>query len=215
MADNGDARSLSYRLRKERFRRFAAMLRNVAREPRILDVGGTPEFWVKHRSEIPTAEITLVNLTFGERANMPGISCVTGDARHLEMFKDAEFDLCFSNSVIEHVGTFQDQWSMAHEIRRVAKGYFVQTPNARFPVEPHFQALGWQFAPVALRTRLLQRRDWGWMKRVQDPILARATVESIRLLSARELRCLFPDGAIYREKIGPLTKSIIASRPVR
>jgi hypothetical protein len=98
--------------------------------------------------------------------------------------------------------------------RRVARGYFVQTPNAYFPVEPHFLIPGWQLAPVALRTWLLQRRDLGWMKRVEDRQEARAVVESIHLLNVNKLRQLFPDGRIYREKIGLFTKSITAWRPI-
>lgn len=47
-------------------------------------------------------------------------------------FKEKEFDLVFSNSVIEHVGGFQDQMKAANEIRRVGKNYFIQTPNKYF-----------------------------------------------------------------------------------
>ena len=91
-----------------------------------------------------------------------------GDARQMPMFQDNEFDMCFSNSVIEHVGSAADQMSMAREVRRVAKGYFIQTPNAYFPLEPHFLIPGWQFASVALRARLLQLRNWGWVERVEE-----------------------------------------------
>jgi len=171
--------------------------------------------WVGNRHELPNdVRITLLNLRFDEQPALPDISYVIGDARKMDMFVDREFDLCFSNSVIEHISTLRDQFSAAQEIRRVAKGYFVQTPNRFFPLEPHFLVLGWQFAPVAIRARLLQRFDLGWMKRVEDLALARAAVESIRLLSERELKSLFPDGEIYREKCGPLTKSMVASRPI-
>ncbi len=51
---------------------------------------------------------------------------------------------------------------------------------------------GWQFAPLSLRAWLLQRRDWGWMKRIQNPVLAMEAVRSIRLLSAREMRVFVP-----------------------
>jgi hypothetical protein len=131
------------------------------------------------------------------------------------MFETNEFDMCFSNSLIEHLGTLAEQSLAAKEIRRVARGYFVQTPNVWFPIEPHFLVPGWQFAPLALRAYLLQRCDLGWIRRQKDPLLARAEVESVRLLSARELARLFPDGQIDREKLGPLTKSVTAWRPMR
>ena len=215
LADNRDPESLACRLRQDRLREFTALLPEDGRAIRILDAGGTPEFWGRHRAQLPSeTEITVLNLAFDGQCDLPGISRIRGDARDMSMFRDGEFDFCFSNSVIEHAGTFQDQLRMAGEIRRVAKGYFVQTPNEYFPLEPHFLVFGWQFAPVGLRASLLQRGDRGWMKRVEDPALAREVVQSIRLLSARKLRKMFPDGEIYRERIGGLTKSIVAWRPM-
>src|SRR5205823_6414361 len=160
-----------------------------------------------YRDVLPTrVTITVLNRSFNERPQIPWISYVYGDARQMHMFGSRDFDMCFSNSVIEHVGTIDDQLRMAQEIRRVARGYFVQTPNAYFPLEPHFLVPGWQFLPMSLRAHLLQRRDLGWMKRVKDPQMARRAVESIRLLTAAELQRLFPDGQIHRERVGPFTK---------
>lgn len=130
------------------------------------------------------------------------------------MFKHFEFDFCFSNSVIEHVGTRDDQLRMAREVRRVGRGYFVQTPNRYFPLEPHFLVPGWQFAPVSVRTFLLQQKDLGWVRRVKDRSLARAVVESIRLLTLEEIQVAFPDGKIYHERICFLTKSFVAWRDI-
>jgi len=47
-------------------------------------------------------------------------------------------------------------------------------------------------------------------QRIPDPAAARAELESIQLLSARQMRELFPDGTIYRERLLGLTKSYIA-----
>ena len=70
-------------------------------------------------------------------------------------------------------------------------GYFAQIPNAYFPIETHFLVRGWQFMPVSLCARLLQSRDWGWMKQTPDHRRAREAVESILLLSATQLQWLF------------------------
>ena len=43
-------------------------------------------------------------------------------------FADGEFPLAFSSSVIEHIPE-ELQQAFADEIRRVAKRYYVQTPN--------------------------------------------------------------------------------------
>lgn len=214
LADNGDVSSLASRFRAGRFRLFAEMLRDAPGEVRILDAGGTALMWQRHRNELPAKiHVTLLNKEFAEQPRLPYVSCVVGDARDMGMFPDRHFDVCFSNSLIEHLRA-EDQVSAAREIRRVAKGYFVQTPNRYFPLEPHSLVPGWQFLPVALRTHLLQKKDWGWMKRVRDPALAREAVQSIRLLDERELRRLFSDGRIHREKVGPLSKSLVAWRPL-
>ena len=94
-------------------------------------------------------------------------------------------------------------------------GISCRRPNKWFPIEPHFMVPFWQFLPVWLRSRLLMRSDIGCVGRVQDYLLAKATVESIRLLTAREMRWLFPDGEVLRETVGPLTKSIVIRRGVR
>ncbi|MEM2045934.1 MAG: class I SAM-dependent methyltransferase, partial [Candidatus Bathyarchaeia archaeon] len=60
------------------------------------------------------------------------VEWIIGDARCMP-FKDKSFDVVFSNSVIEHVGNYDDQKMCAEEIRRVGKCYFVQTPNFYFP----------------------------------------------------------------------------------
>jgi len=172
-ADNGDVTSASYRFRRARVRKFAELLAPVNGELRILDVGGSAEFWLAYRDELHRpASITVLNQSFAEQPGLPWITYVRADARDLHMFANQQFDMCFSNSVIEHIDA-DGQFRMAEEIRRVARGYFVQTPNAYFPLEPHFLVPGWQFMPVALRARLLQLRDWGWMKRTPDPMRAR------------------------------------------
>ncbi len=213
-ADNGNASSAACRFRRARVRKFAELLEPISGELRILDVGGTADFWSAYRDELRRpATITVLNRSFKERPSLPWITYVPGDARDLRMFANQQFDMCFSNSVIEHVDA-DGQVRMAREIGRVARGYFVQTPNAYFPIEPHFLVPGWQFMPVAVRARLLQLRDWGWMKRTRDPLRAREAVESILLLTAGRLQQLFPDSRIYRERIGPFTKSLTAWRAI-
>ena len=215
VADNRNPDSLASRLRAKRFQKFAELLVGASEPVRILDVGGTPEFWIRHLQDLPVrAEVTLLNREFERRPEVLGVSYVQGDARSMNMFGDFEFDMCFSNSVIEHVGDPSDQVRMASEIRRVARGYFVQTPNKYFPIEPHFLFVGWQFMPLSLRAWLLQRRDWGWMKREPNAASARESVASIRLLSAARLRSLFPGASVDKETVGPFTKSLTAFQPI-
>jgi hypothetical protein len=192
--------------------RFLTMLAAFPEPVRILDVGGTFQYWSP--LELPRkCVITLLNVGAEDCGGHPTISSVAGDARNMDLFSEDQFDLCFSNSVIEHVGTLHDQICMGQEIRRVAKAYFVQTPNRYFPLEPHFLLPLWQFYPVSLRTALLRRFDLGWMKKIPNPLAARAEVEQIRLLNASEMQQIFPEATLYRETLGPFTKSLIALKP--
>ena len=100
--------------------------------------------------------------------------------------------------------------SMAAEIRRVGRRYWVQTPNKRFPLEPHFLFPFFQYLPVSVRAQLVHRFDVGWYKRIPDPAAARAEVESIQLLTRRKFAALFPGATIHSEKFGGLTKSFVA-----
>jgi SAM-dependent methyltransferase len=72
----------------------------------------------------------------GFRARYPGIRYVQGDACALP-FEDGEFDIVFSNAVIEHVGDRARQRLLVSEALRVGRRVFITTPNRRFPIEVH------------------------------------------------------------------------------
>jgi 2-polyprenyl-3-methyl-5-hydroxy-6-metoxy-1,4-benzoquinol methylase len=140
------------------------------------------------------------------RANF---TSVAGDAADLSRYAAASFDVVLSNSVIEHVETYERQAAMASEVQRVGRRFFVQTPNRWFPLEPHFLFPFFQFLPLEMRVLLLGRFDLGWHKRVRDKRAARAEVLSIRLMSGAELRRLFPGATMYRERFLGVTKSFV------
>jgi hypothetical protein len=205
-------------LRRGRFARFWASIPSIQLGPavppiRILDIGGTESFWAGvWNDNCQHLSIVLLNVR-EERVSreLPIVSAV-GDARDLSIFRDCEFDYCFSNSVIEHVGSLDDQKRMADEARRVGRGYFIQTPYRYFPIESHFHVPAWNQMPLWLRTALHQNLDLGWISKQRSYLMARADVERIRLVSIREMRLLFPDGEILFERIGPCIKSLIAMR---
>lgn len=104
----------------------------------ILDVGGTEFFWVNRGYDKKlNVQITLLNLTKFE-THYPNMISVKGDACNLSEFKDNEFDLVFSNSVIEHLYTQENQIRMAEEVQRVGKNFYIQMPYKYFFVEPHY-----------------------------------------------------------------------------
>ena len=77
-------------------------------------------------------------------------------------FADGEFDIVFSNAVIEHVGGREQQRRFVEESLRVAQRAFVTTPNRWFPVEVHTRLplVHWLPDPVAHRAYDLARKPW-------------------------------------------------------
>jgi hypothetical protein len=176
----------------------------ITAETRVLDVGGAPGIW----DYLPfRPKVTLVNTL--EYSSLPdGFEFVKADARELPLDNDS-FDVCFSNSMIEHLYTWEDQQKATNEIRRVAKRYFVQTPNFWFPVEPHFLAPFFHWLPMPVRKKLAPVAPRQLMERSSSDDLLRL-VEEVRLLTAAEMQILFPDAQVLRERFGGITKSLIA-----
>lgn len=201
-------RRLQTMIRKRRFAFFQRLLAPLPRPFRLLDVGGTQEFWEKMEFTEENVAVLLYNLMQVETTH-PGLKSMAGDARQMREFDDQEFDVVFSNSVIEHVGSFEQQLQMAHEVRRVGKRYCVQTPNRYFPLEPHVLLPFFQFFPFWLKVFILShfRTPWGW--KLSGRAEAIAYVREIRLLNEQELRLLFPGAQIYREKMLGMTKSFL------
>ncbi len=190
-------RILGARFRLKRVRDFLNDF-NVTPGTRILDVGGTQTFW----KGVPV-NVTTVNLD-------PSNADRVADARCLP-FADGSFDIVFSNSLIEHVGTFEDQEACAREIRRVGIRYYAQTPNRHFPVEPHYIAPFIHWFPVAWRRYLARLTPWAILTH-PSPEQIEDFINSIRLLSIVEMRRLFPDAQLRCERFCGLAKSIIAER---
>jgi hypothetical protein len=210
IADNRVDTSLASRLRRRRFRLFEEIAARFPRPVRVLDIGGTASYW---RSMGVTADseyqIVLVNRTLAA-VTEPFLETQVGDARDLSRFESRAFDLVFSNSVIEHVGDIEAQRRMAGEVMRLGRSYYVQTPNRRFPIEPHFLLPYFGFWPRDLRIALVQRFALGWYPRLPDRDEARELVDSHHLLDERDMRALFPGATLHRECVLGLTKSLIA-----
>lgn len=174
----------------------------VSPSTRILDVGGTDFNWTL---SFIHPEVVLVNL---DRSVRPS---VVGDACRLP-FRDGAFDIVYSNSVIEHVGSRKAQETFAAECRRVGVRYYIQTPNKWFPIEPHWLMPFIHWLPLGAR-RLLARNFTvrGLLER-PSPEWCRNLLDQTNLLSVREMRRFFPEADIWREKIAYCTKSIIAAK---
>jgi Methyltransferase domain len=211
-----EANSFAYRCRVRRFEMLRPLIDAIiARRGscRIADIGGTEYYWRIASGFLDRApvEIHLINL---EEPAVRGAKFTShaGDATTLAGFADNSFDLVHSNSVIEHVGNWRQMSAMAANVRRLAPSYFVQTPNYWFPIEPHYRFAGFQWLPEPVRANLLMRFNLGFGGRRPDLDAAMRAVQSSSLLTAGQMQFLFPDATLMRERIGPLTKSLIMVR---
>lgn len=218
-ADENQNNSLATRLRKKRFCLFKSFVEENYKKAqpsclKIIDVGGTPVIWQNNLSVLETAlpdtnfEVTVVNIKKFKttRAN---IKSLLVDAKDMRQFRDKEFDIVFSNSLLEHVGDRHAQLLVAKEMLRVGKRYFVQTPNFYFPIEPHFLFPFFQFLPQQLKVWLVTNFALGWRKKLSDCQSATKLVNSVKLLRKNQLLELFPGTNLFAEKFMGLTKSFI------
>jgi len=198
---------ISPQFRRRRMRRFRILLQPAAGDT-VLDVGGTAAFWSEQ--ELPL-KVTLLN---PDAAVATGgtMTAVQGDGCALP-FADGTFAIAFSNSAIEHVGTWARQQAFAGEIRRVATKLWVQTPAREFFIEPHLITPFIHWLPRRWQRRLMRHCTVrGWLDR-PDARAVEAFLDEVRLLTFAEMKLLFPDCTILRERFLGLTKSYIAVRP--
>jgi hypothetical protein len=190
--------------RRRRFRRFWDAFQ-LTPQSRVVDVGGYEYYWSLF-DRLP--RVTVVNLE-PPQARSQQFEWVIADARRLP-FRDGAFDVAFSNSVIEHISGPGDRQAFAAEIERVGRRYYVQTPSRWFPIEPHLMTPFVHYLPRGVQRKLLRNFTvWGMLVR-PTPEGCDAFLRDIRLMTAAELRRLFPSAEIWRERTLGLVKSLIA-----
>jgi hypothetical protein len=206
-----------------RVRRAALFHRYLhpTQEDKILDLGSEDGSFVADiipfRKNVFIADIDEEMLSRG-RARY-GFKTVLLDESGVLPFEDDYFDIIHCNSVIEHVAIDKkQQWSLqsqkefievaferqkrfAGEIRRVGKNYFVQTPNKNFIFESHTWLPLVQFLPRPLLIKTIKFLNKWWVKK---------TAPDWNLLTVKQMKELFPDAVIIKERVLGLTKSLIA-----
>jgi hypothetical protein len=200
---------ISPRFRVRRLRWFRSQL-PISSFERLLDVGGYPWCWPANSTSTP---VTLLNRSFepGLDEKYPRFTYVLGDACALP-FAAGEFDVVFSNSVIEHVYTWERQQAFATEVRRVGRMLWIQTPAREFFIEAHLLTPFVHWLPIRWQRRLIRNFSlWGWFNRPSASEVDEFLAE-VRLLSRAEMTALFPDCEILEEKFLGMTKSYIAMR---
>lgn len=178
----------SVRNRRRKWELFAELLPFTS-ETTILDVGfgcnehlGLENFIEKHYPY--PSRITALGLEDSEefRARYPDVRVAIYDGDKFP-FEDRSFDVVWSNAVLEHVGTRDNQLAFLREARRVGCHVFITTPNRRFPIEVHTRIPALHLLlPHRAYDRVLIKLKKEW-----------ATTKHIRLLSKRDLRELLSE----------------------
>ncbi|MDR2904981.1 MAG: class I SAM-dependent methyltransferase, partial [Helicobacteraceae bacterium] len=106
-----------------------------------------------------------------------GLKFTRGNALDMP-FEDDAFDLVFSNAVIEHAGSRENQTRFISECFRVAKKYiFITTPNRLHPIEFHTVLPFIHLLPKNLHRKILRLLKMDFF----------ASEENLNLLSKKEL----------------------------
>jgi len=191
-------------MRRKRMADLVARL-GIGRGARVLDLGGQPEIW---NDVVLPLDITILNLpgvATRDVSSSHALVYVEGDACAVDGIGDGQFDLAFSNSVIEHVGDRHKRADFAKEVRRLGRAYWVQTPSKWFPIEAHTGMPFWWFLPESLRRYFIAR----WKGKL--PAWTEM-IESTTFVERAELQSLFPDGTLVIERLMGIPKSYIVFR---
>ena len=178
---------------------------------KILDIGGDIQYWKNIGWHHLACQIHLLNLYTSEipQTEINKFTSSVGNGLALPYTK-GDVDLIFSNSVIEHVGSFENQQIFADEIRRVSDKYIVQTPSLWFPLEPHSLLPLFQFLPHPIRALLIMTFNINYFPKAATYKSAIIVSHSTLMFTHKRFKQLFPDAEIQVERFLGIPKSYTA-----
>lgn len=212
-----DPGSKTNSFRRKRFDHILKLIDEIIAKKgqcRILDVGGEDRYWqgVSDLLQERNVSIDLLNL-HAEEVSDPMFRSFVGSGCDMSQFDDMSYDLVHSNSVIEHVGGWQNMKAFAKEVRRLAPRYFVQAPYFWFPIEPHHRALFVHWIPESWRCKLLYKLKLGFPYAPKNYDEAMMDVQDAHLPDGAQMKFLFPDATHVPERfLGVFVKSLMAIR---
>ena len=208
------ASKLSLRVRRAMFDRFMAMMQ-PGPDCTILDLGVTEdrvhaesnyfEQWYPYKHRIVCAGVEDASHL---QRHYPGVAFHRIVAHEALPFADAQFDLVFSNAVVEHAGSRLQQRFFVDQALRVSKRFFITTPNRWFPVEMHTALPVLHYLPPRLHRRVLSAIGMEYW----------ASESHLNLLDAASLRGLFAkehDVTVAPVHLGGMVSNLIAHGSAR
>jgi hypothetical protein len=207
LTDSSDPNSLAARTRLRRWERLHETFPDMG-EMSVIDLGGVVTAW--RSAVVRPARLTVVNL-YKQPAER-GAEVLVGDACALppELLR-RQFDLIYSNSVIDQVGGHYRRLQFAETVRRLGKRHWIQTAYRYFPLDAATLFPAQQLLPLRIRAALSRRWPLGYRHADSelDSVLVNLAIEG---LSRTALRAYFPESEITTERTLGLIKSLIAVR---
>lgn len=137
-------------------------------DTRILDVGFTdddpyPGINFLERNYPYRKNITGLGIEDAPKfkKNFPEVKVVLYEGNHFP-FANNEFDIAWSNAVIEHVGSYDKQLLFLSELIRTSKNIFITTPNRWFPIEVHTRLPFLHYLPKKYFDKILRVIGKAW-----------------------------------------------------
>jgi SAM-dependent methyltransferase len=203
------ASRLSFHVRKKMFSLFMQVLQ-PSKDMSVLDLGVTGDTRAQESNYFeqfyPFRERIVCAGT--ERAGhlgeiFSGVKVVQLAPGSPLPFADGQFDIVFSNAVVEHTGSRSQQAAFVKEALRVGRRFFLTTPNRWFPVELHTGIPFLHFFHPGVYRSVLRWCGHQYF----------AKEENLNLLDRHSFRALFPGDAqvqIARVKLLGLTSNLVA-----
>lgn len=185
------ASKISVRFREKMFDKFMANIKPDTKHT-VLDIGVTSDNSYQESNYFERLyphkdQVVCVGTEDGSylETKYPGIKFMQIKPHEPLPFNNNEFDIAFSNAVIEHVGSRESQIAFILEMLRVSRSFFLTTPNRWFPVEFHTALPFIHFLPRPVYRKVLAVfGEAYWSKE-----------ENLNLLGRKELKALFPKEA--------------------
>jgi hypothetical protein len=201
---------------------LSGFLSGFRRPTKIIDLGGTFAMWQRWGlAGDNSLSVTLAN-NFASDTNAKSIdlrftnfSRLDIDVLELDDNSYKQFDLIFSNSMLEHLPTRRLQQRLADSITSSGRPYFIQVPNKYSMIDPHFaHPLAPFFAswpkPLQMRMLLVSGLNGGGRHRSLDTAARR--LEFYCPLGKTEMKRLFPGAKVSYEWSYGIPMSIVARR---
>jgi ubiquinone/menaquinone biosynthesis C-methylase UbiE len=167
---------------------------------KILDIGSTSDtgkssnaflcFFPKNKI-VSVSDQTIKTET---KLKFPNVEFVLGDALSLNL-SDNEFDIVFSNAVLEHVGKNENIKTFILEAYRVSRrDVILITPNRWFPLETHTKIMFLHWLPKKVFRNFIRLIGMNFLSKE----------ENLNLLSSGDLRRIVSSANIQNFEIQKL-----------